>query len=215
MTDPIALPKLPLDLSNAIVEAPTRLQRTLDAKKGATEDSANDPELLETCRQMESLFIYHLFKEMRATVHQAGFISGGRAEEKGISALFSKRLSRNLMVSTGYQYKITQLFDLTEDADIPVGEEDYNKGTIGIQVVWDTRDHLFYPADGLRLFSGFDISLPALGTAGVWRSHPVGRGRSRLAVRRPCAAVSGVRRPCSRRPPLGLYPAGKGCCAGA
>jgi flagellar protein FlgJ len=81
MTDPIALPKLPLDLSNAIVEAPTRLQRTLDAKKGTTEDSANDPELLETCRQMESLFIYHLFKEMRATVHQAGFISGGRAEE--------------------------------------------------------------------------------------------------------------------------------------
>jgi flagellar protein FlgJ len=81
MTDTIALPKLPLDLSNAIVDAPTRLQRTLNAKKSAPDGSANDPELLEPCRQMESLFIYHLFKEMRATIHKAGFISGGRAEE--------------------------------------------------------------------------------------------------------------------------------------
>ena len=30
---------------------------------------------------MESLFIHHLFKEMRATIHKSGFISGGNAEE--------------------------------------------------------------------------------------------------------------------------------------
>lgn len=81
MTDPIALPKLPVDLSTAVVGAPTRLQRTLNSNKGATDASMNDPALVEPCRQMESLFIYHLFKEMRATIHRAGLISGGRAEE--------------------------------------------------------------------------------------------------------------------------------------
>jgi len=86
------------------------------------------------------------------------------SEEKGISVMFTKRLSRNLMVSTGYLYQATELFDLTEDAILPTGEEDYNKGSVGVQATWDTRDDIFYPAKGLRLFSGFDISLPAFGS---------------------------------------------------
>lgn len=81
MTDPISIPKLPVNLSDTVVDAPARLQRTLNARKGTSNGSANDPELAAACRQMESLFVYHLFKEMRATIHQAGFISGGRAEE--------------------------------------------------------------------------------------------------------------------------------------
>ena len=68
------------------------------------------------------------------------------------------------MVSTGYLYQATELFDLTEDAILPPGEEDYNKGSVGVQATWDTRDDIFYPADGLRLFSGLDISLPAFGS---------------------------------------------------
>jgi flagellar protein FlgJ len=64
-----------------LVEAPTRLQRALNSKKGPAQPGANDPELVEACRQMESLFMNQLFKEMRATIHRAGFISGGRAEE--------------------------------------------------------------------------------------------------------------------------------------
>ena len=81
MTDPISLPKLPFNLAETIIEAPTRLQRTLNSKRGAPEGSVNTPELAEACHQMESLFINHLFKEMRATIHRSGFISGGRAEE--------------------------------------------------------------------------------------------------------------------------------------
>ncbi len=81
MTDPISLPQLPVNLSETVVDAPKQLQRTLNTKKGTPDGSANDPELAETCRQMESLFIYHLFKEMRATIDRSGFISGGRAEE--------------------------------------------------------------------------------------------------------------------------------------
>jgi flagellar protein FlgJ len=81
MTDPISFPKLPLNLSEAVTDSPTRLQRTLNSKKGASGGAVSDPELVETCLQMESLFINHLFKEMRASIQRSGFISGGRAEE--------------------------------------------------------------------------------------------------------------------------------------
>ncbi|MEN8232752.1 MAG: outer membrane protein assembly factor BamA [Thermodesulfobacteriota bacterium] len=86
------------------------------------------------------------------------------SEEIGLSVLLSKKFSRNLTLSTGYLYKVTQLYDLTDDTPLQEGEEDYNKGTVGIQAVWDTRDDIFYPSEGLRLAGGFDISLPALGS---------------------------------------------------
>lgn len=81
MTEPISLPKLPVSLSETVTDSPTRLQRILTSKKGASDATAMDPEMVDACRQMESLFINHLFKEMRATIHRSGFISGGRAEE--------------------------------------------------------------------------------------------------------------------------------------
>ena len=81
MTDPVSFPKLPVNLSQVLTEDPTLLRRSLREKKGTPGPSANDSELVETCRQMESIFIHHLFKEMRATIQRSGFISGGRAEE--------------------------------------------------------------------------------------------------------------------------------------
>lgn len=126
MTDPIAFPKLPVDLSNAVVDSPTRLQRVLNAKKGATDGSVNDPELLETCRQMESLFIYHLFKEMRATIHKAGFISGGRAEEiytsmmdAEMAAKLSKRGGVGLANMLLYQLGNAKTDSTQEESDTP------------------------------------------------------------------------------------------------
>ena len=86
------------------------------------------------------------------------------SEETALSVLFSRKFSKNLTLSTGYQYKMTQLLNLADDTPLQKGEDDYNKGTVGIQAVWDSRDDLFYPAKGLRLASGFDISLPALGS---------------------------------------------------
>jgi outer membrane protein insertion porin family len=86
------------------------------------------------------------------------------SDEAALSVLFSRKFSKNLTLSTGYQYKMTQLSNLADDAVLQKGEEDYNKGTVGIQAIWDSRDDIFYPAAGLRLASGFDISLPALGS---------------------------------------------------
>jgi len=81
MTDFLSAPKLPVNISDIAVDAKERVQRLQSAKKSGQADKGNDAQLSDACRQMESLFIHHLFKEMRATIHKSGFISGGRAEE--------------------------------------------------------------------------------------------------------------------------------------
>lgn len=81
MADFLSTPKLPVNIADIAVDAKERLQRMLNTKKSPHAEKGTDAELGDACRQMESLFIHHLFKEMRATVHKSGFISGGQAEE--------------------------------------------------------------------------------------------------------------------------------------
>jgi flagellar protein FlgJ len=80
MADPLSLPKLPVNISE-IVYSKERIQRAVELNKRPQGDIQNDPELRDGCLKMESLFIHHLLKEMRATIHKSGFISGGRSEE--------------------------------------------------------------------------------------------------------------------------------------
>jgi flagellar protein FlgJ len=81
MTDLLSTPRLPVNLSDIAVDTKQRIQRVQNAKKSGHAGKGADAEMRDVCRQMESLFIHHLLKEMRATVHKSGFISGGRAEE--------------------------------------------------------------------------------------------------------------------------------------
>jgi outer membrane protein insertion porin family len=115
--------------------------------------SYTDPWLLETDIAMNVPLYYESRDEPSYT-----------SEETALLVIFSRKFSRNLTLSTGYQYKMTQLSNLADDTPLQKGEDDFNKGTIGIQAVWDTRNDIFYPSGGLRLVSGFDISLPALGS---------------------------------------------------
>jgi outer membrane protein assembly complex protein YaeT len=115
--------------------------------------SYTDPWLLQTDISMNVPLFYDRREEPSYT-----------SEEIGLLVLFSKKFSRNFTVSSGYQYKETKLYSLTDETPLPKGEDNYNKGTVGIQAVWDTRDDIFYPTEGLRLAGGFDISLPALGS---------------------------------------------------
>jgi flagellar protein FlgJ len=57
-----------------------RIGNRLKNAKNQTDDH-NDPQLQAACAEMESLFISHLLKEMRATVEKSGFMDGGQAEE--------------------------------------------------------------------------------------------------------------------------------------
>ncbi|MEJ2729200.1 MAG: rod-binding protein [Deltaproteobacteria bacterium] len=52
-----------------------------NAKNNGQAGKGSNAAMRDVCRQMESLFIHHLLKEMRATIHKSGFIGGGRAEE--------------------------------------------------------------------------------------------------------------------------------------
>ena len=80
MTDPLSLPKLPVNLSD-MLDSSEQIRRAVISQKNRKNANGTNPELREACVQMESLFIHHLLKEMRATVHKSGFIGGGRAEE--------------------------------------------------------------------------------------------------------------------------------------
>ena len=56
----------------------------------------SDTKLKAACREMESLFLTYLLKEMRKTINKSGFISGGRAEEIFTSMMdveLSKKMS--------------------------------------------------------------------------------------------------------------------------
>jgi flagellar protein FlgJ len=76
-----------------------RLGNTLISHKKLIAERAA-PELHSACREMESLFINYLLKEMRATVHKSGFISGGQAEEI-FTSMLDVELSRKTSAAGG------------------------------------------------------------------------------------------------------------------
>ncbi len=72
-----------------------RIGNSLKSINNLTTDK-DDPRLNAACAEMESLFLSHLLKEMRATVDKSGFISGGQGEEIFTSLLdveISKKMS--------------------------------------------------------------------------------------------------------------------------
>ena len=81
MSDPLSIPRLPVNISDIVAGGKMRIQRMVGAEKDRPAEPITDTNLRDVCHQMESLFIHHLFKEMRATIPKVGFISGGRAEE--------------------------------------------------------------------------------------------------------------------------------------
>jgi outer membrane protein insertion porin family len=130
-----------------------RIDGLVSTKSEAFTVSYTDPWLLQTDIRMNVPLYYENRDEPSYT-----------SEEIGLAVLLSKKMGKHLTISTGYHYKTTQLLDLTDDTSLLFGVEDYNKGTLGLQATWDSRDDISYPANGLRLSGGFDISLPALGS---------------------------------------------------
>ena len=76
-----------------------RLGNTFKSIKPSATDQA-DPKLQAACREMESLFLSYLLKEMRATINKSGFISGGKAEEI-FTSLLDVELSKKMSAAGG------------------------------------------------------------------------------------------------------------------
>jgi len=118
MSDPLSLPKLPVNISE-IVYSKERIQRAVESKKSPEGEIQKDPELRDACLKMESLFIHHLLKEMRATIHKAGLISGGRSEEIYTSMLDAET-ANNIATRGGIglaEMLLHQLGDRTAEAE--------------------------------------------------------------------------------------------------
>ena len=63
--------------------------------------SDNDPQKLkQACSDFESLFVYYLVKEMRATVPKSGLFSGGSAEE-AYTSMMDIQLSKDIAEKRG------------------------------------------------------------------------------------------------------------------
>ncbi len=76
-----------------------RIGNSLKSISNHTTDK-DDPRLNAACAEMESLFLSHLLKEMRATVEKSGFIDGGQAEEI-FTTLLDVELSKKMSVAGG------------------------------------------------------------------------------------------------------------------
>ena len=76
-----------------------RISNSLKSMKNLTTDK-DDPRLRAACADMESLFLSHLLKELRATVDKSGFISGGQAEEI-FTSLLDVELSKKMSAAGG------------------------------------------------------------------------------------------------------------------
>ncbi len=76
-----------------------RLGNTFKSIKPSATDQA-DPKLQAACREMESLFLSYMLKEMRATINKSGFISGGKAEEI-FTSLLDVELSKKMSAAGG------------------------------------------------------------------------------------------------------------------
>jgi len=98
MPDPISIPAIPwqtLDISHKMESAQNSLK---SAKRSSPDEAALQNK--EACLELESLFIYHLFKEMRATIPKSEFLDGGTAEDIYTSML-DQQLAKELAFRGG------------------------------------------------------------------------------------------------------------------
>lgn len=101
-----------------------RVKEKMEA--GQSSSSKNSAELRNVCAELESLFIFYLFKEMRATIPKTGLINGGRAEEIYTSMLDSQ-LARDLASKQGIGLSTLFMEHLGVKAEQEKGEAVKNK----------------------------------------------------------------------------------------
>ena len=87
---PPTMPWKTMDLTHKI----ERIQGSFKCEKPSSAEK-NSLQLGEACRELESLFVYYLLKEMRATIPKSGFINGGKVEEI-YTSMMDARLAEEL-----------------------------------------------------------------------------------------------------------------------
>jgi len=77
-----------------------RLNNTTAGSGQMSADSPEDLKLQKACSDLESLFIYQLFQEMRKTVSKSGFINEGQSGPM-VNSMMDMELSKELASQKG------------------------------------------------------------------------------------------------------------------
>jgi flagellar protein FlgJ len=75
--------------------------RPTDTVEGKKPSKDSDVKLQKACSELESLFIYQLFQEMRKTVNKSGFIDEGSSGEM-VTSMLDMELSKELAAQKGF-----------------------------------------------------------------------------------------------------------------
>jgi peptidoglycan hydrolase FlgJ len=89
--------------SNPINAQPVEYKNRLDSSTGSAQNKLSEnrsKDLKSACRELESLFISQLLKEMRATVHKSGLMDGGQGEEM-FTSIMDAELSKTIASNGG------------------------------------------------------------------------------------------------------------------
>lgn len=87
-----------------------------------------------------------------------------KRKDSGGSLLFSREFANDLNLSAGYQFKRTSLTDIEVQSAIAELDNNYNLGTAKFQIALDTRDDIFMPTSGYRIFFSEEYSDKLLGS---------------------------------------------------
>lgn len=91
-------------------------------------------------------------------------------KEMGSSIMLTKKYSKNLEFTLGYLYKQTKTLDISADPAVENMESDYNVASAKTQATWDSRNDLFFPTKGLKLYGAVEVAEPAIGSQlSFWR----------------------------------------------
>ena len=97
-----------------------RIGNSLKTVKYHTADK-DDPLLQAACAEMESLFLSHLLKELRATVDKSGFMDGGQAEDI-FTSLLDVEISKKMSAAGGIGLSAILLEQLAAKAPSKVNQ---------------------------------------------------------------------------------------------
>lgn len=73
-------------------------------------------------------------------------------KESGASFVISRDFREGLTLSLGYLYRYTSLTDIQDDTEVEESENSYNMGSISCQLSRDTRNDIFFPSSGSKIF---------------------------------------------------------------
>ena len=128
-----------------------RTQATGSFKAHSLSSGLTDPFFLDTDIKANLTGFYNYREEPSFT-----------REDLGAAFSLSKKLSANLLSTLGYMYRTTDISDV--DVFTELSEGSFNYASVKGQLTYDTRNDLFFPTSGQRIFGAAEHADEFLGS---------------------------------------------------